>query len=104
MPNYATYNTVTGPAPQVGDVFNFVLTSDLVWAVGGGVIPAGTYPFTITFVSSGLSCSFNSYTIPASASGLGYTNLLGNGSSTSVNTVDALSIDCLLYTSPSPRD
>ena len=93
MPNYATYNTVTGPAPQVGDVFNFVLTSDLVWAVGGGVIPAGTYPFTITFVSSGLSCSFNSYTIPASASGLGYTNLLGNGSSTSVNTVDALSID-----------
>ena len=94
MPNYATYNTVTGPAPQVGDVFNFVLTSDLVWAVGGGVIPAGTYPFTITFVSSGLSCSFNSYTIPASASGLGYTNLLGNGSSTGVNTaVDALSID-----------
>ena len=93
MANYATNNTVTGPAPQVGDVLNFVLTSDLTWGVGGGVIPAGTYPYTVTFSGSGLSCNFNSYTIPASACGYGYTNMLGNGSSTSVNTIDVLAID-----------
>ena len=92
--DYATRNTVTGPAPQVGDVFNFVLTSNLTWTVGGAFIPAGTYPFTITFVGSGsLSCNFNSYSTPSGASGTGYNNLLGNGSSTSINTVDTLSID-----------
>ena len=93
MANYATNNTVTGPAPQVGDVLNFVLISDLTWAVGGGVIPAGTYPYTVTFSGSGLSCNFNSYTIPASTSGYGYTNMLGNGSSTGTNTIDVLAID-----------
>ena len=94
MADYATRNTVTGPAPQVGDVFNFVLTSDLTWAIGGGVIPAGTYPFTITFVGSGsLTCNFNSYTTGSGASGTGYTNLVGNGSSTSVSSSSNLSID-----------
>ena len=92
--DYATRNTVTGPAPQVGDVFNFVLTSNLTWTVSGAFIPAGTYPFTITFVGSGsLSCNFNSYSTPGGASGTGYNNLVGNGSSTSINTVDTLSID-----------
>ena len=93
MPSYLTRNTVTGPTPQVGDVFNFVLTSDLTWAVGGGVIPAGTYPFTITSVGSGLSCNFNSYSTPGGATGTGYTNLIGNGSSTSVSSSSTLSID-----------
>ena len=93
MDDYANRNTVTGPAPQVGDVFNFVLTSDLTWAVGGAVIPAGTYPFTITSVGSGLACDFNSYTIPSGASGTGYTNLVGNGSSTSVSSLSNLSIN-----------
>ena len=93
MVSYATRNTVTGPAPQVGDVFNFVLTSDLTWAVGGGVIPAGTYPFTITFVGSGsLSCNFNSYSTTGGATGTGYNNLVGNGSSTSVSSLSTLSI------------
>ena len=94
MVDYATRNTVTGPAPQVGDVFNFVLTSDLTWAVGGGVIPAGTYPFTITFVGSGsLTCNFNSYQTTSGATGTGYNNLVGNGSSTSVGSSSTLSID-----------
>ena len=93
MPDYANRNTVTGPTPQVGDVFNFVLTSDLTWAVGGGVIPAGTYPFTITFVGSSLSCNFNSYSTGSGAAGTGYTNLVGNGSSTSVSSSSNLSID-----------
>ena len=94
MVDYATRNTVTGPAPQVGDVFNFVLTSDLTWAVGGGVIPAGTYPFTVTFVGSGsITCNFNSYQTTSGATGTGYNNLVGNGSSTSVSSSNTLSID-----------
>jgi len=94
MVSYATRNTVTGPAPQAGDVFNFVLTSDLTWAVGGGVIPAGTYPFTITSVGSGsLQCNFNSYSTGSGATGTGYNNLVGNGSSTSVSSLSTLSID-----------
>jgi hypothetical protein len=94
MPFYLTRNTVTGPTPQVGDVFNFVLTSDLTWSSGGGSIPAGTYPFTITFAApNDLVCNFNSYSTVGGATGTGYTNLIGNGSSTSINTVDTLSID-----------
>ena len=94
MPLYLTRNTVTGPTPQVGDVFNLVLQQDLTWAVGGGVIPAGTYPFTITFTGpNDLSCNFNSYSTPGGASGTGYTNLIGNGSSTSVSSSSNLSID-----------
>ena len=94
MPQFQTKNTITGPTPQVGDVFNFVLQQDLTWAVGGGVIPAGTYPFTVTFVGSGsMSCNFNSYSTGSGATGTGYTNLIGNGSSTSVNSSSTLSID-----------
>jgi len=94
MPFYLTRNTVTGPTPQVGDVFNLVLQQDLTWAVGGGVIPAGTYPFTITFAApNDLSCNFNSYSTTSGATGTGYTNLIGNGSSTSVSSSSNLSID-----------
>ena len=94
MSQFQTRNTITGPTPQVGDVFNFVLQQDLTWAVGGGVIPAGTYPFTVTFIGSGsMSCNFNSYSTGSGATGTGYTNLIGNGSSTSVSSSSTLSID-----------
>ena len=94
MPQFQTKNTITGPTPQVGDVFNFVLQQDLTWAVGGGVIPAGTYPFTVTSVGSGtMNCNFNSYSTGSGATGTGYTNLIGNGSSTSVSSSSTLSID-----------